>query len=84
MAQNAERLAQAGWTAYALDQRGHGDSEWVADAAYAFADFVDVAEARHMVAGDSNEDFSAAILEFLGQNARGSPGRNNSQVSSAG
>ncbi len=35
----AERLAQAGWTAYALDQRGHGDSEWVADAAYAFADF---------------------------------------------
>src|SRR5207247_3768307 len=35
----AERLAQAGWTAYALDQRGHGDSEWVADATYAFADF---------------------------------------------
>jgi pimeloyl-ACP methyl ester carboxylesterase len=80
----AERLAQAGWTAYALDQRGHGDSEWVAEAAYAFADFVDVAEARHMVAGDSNENFSTAILEFLGQNARGSPGRNNSQVSSAG
>ncbi len=35
----AEQLAHAGWTAYALDQRGHGDSEWVADAAYAFADF---------------------------------------------
>ncbi len=35
----AERLARAGWTAYALDQRGHGDSEWVANGAYAFADF---------------------------------------------
>jgi alpha-beta hydrolase superfamily lysophospholipase len=69
----AERLAQAGWTAYALDQRGHGDSEWVAEAAYAFADFADVAEARHMVAGDSNENFSAATLEFLGRNAGEAP-----------
>jgi alpha-beta hydrolase superfamily lysophospholipase len=25
----AARLARAGWVAYALDQRGHGDSEWV-------------------------------------------------------
>src|SRR3954447_13291103 len=33
------------------------------------ADYVDVAEARHMVAGDSNENFSAAILEFLGRSA---------------
>jgi len=112
----AERLAQAGWTAYALDQRGHGDSEWVADAAYAFADFaadaVAVADAlagrsgrsrRSVrarpggacaripraraacrlcrrrrgpphVAGDSNENFSAAILEFLGRNAGEAPG----------
>jgi pimeloyl-ACP methyl ester carboxylesterase len=35
----AAQLARAGWTAYALDQRGHGDSEWIADGAYAFADF---------------------------------------------
>ena len=35
----AERLARAGWTAYALDQRGHGDSDWVPDGAYGFADF---------------------------------------------
>jgi len=34
----AERLARSGATAYALDQRGHGDSEWV-DGHYAFADF---------------------------------------------
>jgi pimeloyl-ACP methyl ester carboxylesterase len=37
----AQALARAGWTAYALDQRGHGDSEWIADGAYAFADFAD-------------------------------------------
>lgn len=35
----ADKIAQAGMTAYAVDQRGHGDSEWVADAAYAFSDF---------------------------------------------
>jgi pimeloyl-ACP methyl ester carboxylesterase len=32
-------LARAGWVAYAVDQRGHGDSEWVADGAYSFKDF---------------------------------------------
>jgi pimeloyl-ACP methyl ester carboxylesterase len=35
----AERLAQEGWTAYALDQRGHGDAAWVTDGAYDFTDF---------------------------------------------
>ncbi|HET9904572.1 MAG TPA: alpha/beta hydrolase [Xanthobacteraceae bacterium] len=35
----AESLAAAGWVAYALDQRGHGDSEWIAGGAYAFEDF---------------------------------------------
>jgi pimeloyl-ACP methyl ester carboxylesterase len=38
-AKTARRLAEAGWRPIALDQRGHGDSEWVADGAYAFADF---------------------------------------------
>lgn len=33
----AEKLARAGATAYALDQRGHGESEWVGS--YAFADY---------------------------------------------
>jgi pimeloyl-ACP methyl ester carboxylesterase len=41
----AEHLGRAGATAYALDQRGHGDSEWVADGHYAFADFADDAAA---------------------------------------
>jgi pimeloyl-ACP methyl ester carboxylesterase len=35
----AEAIARTGRTAYALDQRGHGDSEWIATGAYAFADF---------------------------------------------
>jgi pimeloyl-ACP methyl ester carboxylesterase len=40
----AQKIAHIGRTAYAVDQRGHGDSEWVADAAYAFQDFA--ADAR--------------------------------------
>jgi pimeloyl-ACP methyl ester carboxylesterase len=35
----AEGLVRSGWVVYALDQRGHGDSDWVADASYAFPDF---------------------------------------------
>jgi pimeloyl-ACP methyl ester carboxylesterase len=41
----AEDIARAGRTAYALDQRGHGDSEWVADGHYSFADFANDARA---------------------------------------
>ncbi len=41
----AVALARAGWIAYAIDQRGHGDSEWVADGAYAFADYAADVEA---------------------------------------
>jgi pimeloyl-ACP methyl ester carboxylesterase len=37
----AEMLARMGRTAYAVDQRGHGDSEWVATGAYTFPDFAD-------------------------------------------
>lgn len=35
----AEEIARQGHTAYALDQRGHGDSEWVANGAYEFSDY---------------------------------------------
>lgn len=37
----AEALARAGWTAITLDQRGHGDSEWLADGSYRVFDFAD-------------------------------------------
>jgi pimeloyl-ACP methyl ester carboxylesterase len=39
-----ELIAQMGRVAYAIDQRGHGDSEWVADGAYSFPDYA--ADAR--------------------------------------
>jgi hypothetical protein len=35
----AEEIARKGHTAYALDQRGHGDSDWVANGAYDFLDY---------------------------------------------
>lgn len=35
----AAQLAQRGWTAYAIDQRGHGDSAWMENGAYTFEDF---------------------------------------------
>src|SRR6185503_4595509 len=40
----AEQIAGAGRTAYAVDQRGHGDSDWIESGAYAFTDFA--ADAR--------------------------------------
>ena len=35
----AQELAKAGWSALVLDQRGHGDSEWVESGAYTAPDF---------------------------------------------
>lgn len=40
----AVEIARAGMTAYAIDQRGHGDSDWIESAAYSFFDFA--ADAR--------------------------------------
>ena len=44
----AATVVRLGYTAYAVDQRGHGDSEWVADGAYSFPDFA--ADARLLAA----------------------------------
>ena len=47
----AETMAQAGMIAYAIDQRGHGDSEWVPSGAYEFQDFAaDAREIAHQLA----------------------------------
>ncbi len=35
----AEQIARKGHVAYAVDQRGHGESDWVADGAYEFLDY---------------------------------------------
>jgi pimeloyl-ACP methyl ester carboxylesterase len=37
----AASVAAAGWTAFTVDQRGHGDSEWIADGSYRPFDFAD-------------------------------------------
>jgi pimeloyl-ACP methyl ester carboxylesterase len=37
----AEALAKAGWTAFTVDQRGHGDSDWVEGGHYRVFDFAD-------------------------------------------
>jgi pimeloyl-ACP methyl ester carboxylesterase len=37
--ETSRQLVEAGSVAYALDQRGHGDSDWIADGSYAFRDF---------------------------------------------
>jgi len=37
----ARRLAAAGWTAIAVDQRGHGDSDWSPDGLYSFLNFAE-------------------------------------------
>jgi pimeloyl-ACP methyl ester carboxylesterase len=41
----AEAIARKGHTAYALDQRGHGGSDWVTSGAYAFSDYAADAKA---------------------------------------
>lgn len=47
----ADAIARKGLVAYALDQRGHGDSEWIADGHYAFEDFAkDAAEVAAILA----------------------------------
>lgn len=45
-------LAKAGWLAVAIDQRGHGDSDWVSDGGYAGSDYADdaVAVAHELLA----------------------------------
>lgn len=37
----ADALARAGWTAFTVDQRGHGDSEWIAGGHYSVFGFAD-------------------------------------------
>ena len=37
----ARQLAQRGWTAYTIDQRGHGDSAWADNGSYSYVAFAD-------------------------------------------
>jgi pimeloyl-ACP methyl ester carboxylesterase len=62
-----ELVAGMGWTAYAVDQRGHGDSEWMADGAYQYTDFA--ADAR--VLADTLAERSGARPVVVGASLGG-------------
>jgi pimeloyl-ACP methyl ester carboxylesterase len=62
----AEHLGRAGATAYALDQRGHGDSEWAADGHYAFTDFAADAAAVARTLAERTRRHPIAIGASLG------------------
>jgi pimeloyl-ACP methyl ester carboxylesterase len=80
----AEHLARAGAQAFALDQRGHGDSEWVAGGHYGFSDYADDAAAvastlfartgRHPIAiGASLGGLSSLLAEGTAERAGTGP-----------
>jgi pimeloyl-ACP methyl ester carboxylesterase len=62
----AEAIARKGFTAYTIDQRGHGDSEWVADGAYRFADYAADAKAVAAELGRRSGARPVAIGASLG------------------
>jgi pimeloyl-ACP methyl ester carboxylesterase len=74
----ARRLAEAGWHAVALDQRGHGDSAWVADGAYAFPDFAaDAAAVARQIAKEHGQvpvSIGASLGGIASLLALGEPG----------
>lgn len=65
----AEQLARNGAVAYAVDQRGHGDSDWVADGSYAFTDFADDAAAVATALYQRSGQRPIAIGASLGGNS---------------
>ena len=78
----AQAIARKGYMAYALDQRGHGDSEWIADGAYSFADFgadvravaIELARrsgAKPIVIGASLGGIAALLAEGQSERDRG-------------
>ncbi len=63
----ARGLAEAGWRAVMLDQRGHGDSEWPGSGAYAFPDFgADAAAVARRLAAEHGDARPVAVGASLG------------------
>jgi pimeloyl-ACP methyl ester carboxylesterase len=62
----APRLAEAGYRVYALDWRGHGDSQWIGDGGYYhFADYIaDLAGVVRAIGGNA-----ALVAHSMGGNA---------------
>jgi pimeloyl-ACP methyl ester carboxylesterase len=79
----AEEIARKGRVAYALDQRGHGDSDWIENGAYAFRDYAadarTVADALAARAGKRPIAIGASlggIASLLAEGAAENEGRN--------
>jgi pimeloyl-ACP methyl ester carboxylesterase len=86
--ETSQQLAAAGSVAYALDQRGHGDSDWIVEGSYAFPDFaadaMAVADVLAARAGRAPVVVGASlggIAAMLAEGAAAQAGRN--PVSSA-
>jgi pimeloyl-ACP methyl ester carboxylesterase len=62
----ADAVVRLGYQAYAIDQRGHGDSEWVADGAYSFPDFAADARALAATLAERSGEKPVAVGASLG------------------
>jgi pimeloyl-ACP methyl ester carboxylesterase len=62
----AQAIAAAGMTAYAVDQRGHGDSEWIESGAYGFDDYAADAHALAEELAERHGSRPAAVGASLG------------------
>ena len=78
----AERIARGGMTACALDQRGHGDSDWSPEGAYRFFDFAaDVRAVAERLRGGAGSPVAigaslggiASLLAYGAAHAEGTP-----------
>jgi pimeloyl-ACP methyl ester carboxylesterase len=80
----AEDIARSGRIAYAVDQRGHGDSAWIEDGSYRFTDFAEDARAladalaarsgrRPMVIGASLGGMASLLAEGAARREGGGP-----------
>jgi pimeloyl-ACP methyl ester carboxylesterase len=72
-------IARMGFVGYAVDQRGHGDSEWLADGAYDFSDYADDARVLADTLAERSGVRPVAVGASLGGLAallaQGGPGR---------
>lgn len=76
----AERLAELGWTAIAVDQRGHGNSDWIESGDYTFdafaADMRNVADQTETRFGTRPVSIGASLGGIASMVAEGECDRN--------
>ncbi len=62
----AEEISRSGRAAYAIDQRGHGDSDWIGNGAYTFHDYADDVRAVSQTLASRSGNKPAVIGASLG------------------